>query len=119
MRFLIDESAGIGVMEYLRTAGPHVLAAAELSPEIDDEIVRAWAVRETRILVTNDKDFGELVFRSGQPHRGILLFRLQDESTANRIKVVEATLQNYAERLADHFVVVTETSIRVRPLESP
>lgn len=67
MRFLIDESAGIGVTEYLRTAGHDVLAVAELSPEIDDEIVLAWAVRETRILVTNDKDFGELVFRSAQP----------------------------------------------------
>jgi predicted nuclease of predicted toxin-antitoxin system len=118
MQFLVDESAGIGVTEYLRTMGHDVLAVAELSPEIDDETVLAWAVREKRILVTNDKDFGELVFRSGQPHRGILLFRLQDESTANRIKVVAAVLQNYAERLPDRFVVVTETSVRVRPLES-
>jgi predicted nuclease of predicted toxin-antitoxin system len=119
MRFIIDESAGIAVVQYLRGAGHDVLAVAEATPQIDDSIILAQAVNETRILVTNDKDFGELVYRSRQPHCGIVLFRLQDESAANRVHVMAALLSQYEARLPAHFTVVTEASVRIRPAAIP
>jgi predicted nuclease of predicted toxin-antitoxin system len=65
--------------------------------------------------VTNDKDFGELAFRSGQAYHGVLFLRLHDEKPANRIRVVRATLEQYADRLAGNFVVASEAGVRIRP----
>jgi len=53
--------------------------------------------------VTNDKDFGDLVFRSGMALHGVLLLRLRDESAANRVRVVKSVLERYADRLPGHF----------------
>ncbi len=76
--------------------------------------ILAWAVDGERILITNDKDFGELVFRRGQAHQGILLFRLQDESAVNQVRILSQVLDKYADRLPGHFVVITESRIRIR-----
>jgi hypothetical protein len=59
--------------------------------------------------VTNDKDFGELVFRSGQAHGGIVLLRLRDESSDNRVRVMQTVLNQYGEALPGHFVVASES----------
>ena len=83
-------------------------------PEADDSHILARALSEERILVTNDKDFGELVFRRHQGHHGVVLLRLQDESAANRVRVVEAVLAQYADRLVGHFTVATEGGVRIR-----
>jgi predicted nuclease of predicted toxin-antitoxin system len=72
VRFVVDESTGAAVVEYLRTAGHDVLAVAEMLPQADDADILARALTEGRILITNDKDFGDLTFRDGQPHSGVL-----------------------------------------------
>jgi predicted nuclease of predicted toxin-antitoxin system len=118
-KFIVDESAGTAVIEYLRSVGHDALAVAEAMPQADDPDILAQAVSEGRILVTNDKDFGELVFRGGQAHHGVLLLRLHDESPINRVSVVEAVLEQYADRLAGCFTVATEGSVRIRPASEP
>lgn len=70
------------------------------------------AFAEQRILITNDKDFGEKVFREQWPHHGIVLLRLDNERSAHKIHVLEQLLATYAEQLAHHFVVVTESRVR-------
>lgn len=77
----------------------------------DDEILTK-AYTETWILVTNDKDFGELVFRERRPHHGVVFLRLDDERSIAKIATLEKLLENHAERLEDRFVVVTETQVR-------
>lgn len=72
------------------------------------------AVREQRIVVTNDKDFGELIFRSGKAHQGVVLLRLHNESAANRVKMMKNVLEHYADRLAGHFTIATERNVRIR-----
>lgn len=83
-------------------------------PEAVDEDILAYAVREDRIVVTNDKDFGELVYRSGWEHRGVLLLRLRDERSENKMRVIQVVLAQLGERLCHHYTVATETGIRVR-----
>lgn len=117
MRFVVDESTGTAVAEYLRSLSYDVLVVAETMLQADDVDILARATAEGRIVVTNDKDFGELVFRSGQAHHGILLLRLRDESAANRVRVVKSVLDSYADQLANRFVVATENNVRVRPVE--
>ena len=115
MEFIVDESTGAAVVEYLRAVGHDVLAVAEAMPQADDGNILARADSEARILITNDKDFGELVFRSGQAHQGVVLLRLRDESPANRVRVLKAVLEQYADRLVGRFTVATESRIRMRP----
>jgi predicted nuclease of predicted toxin-antitoxin system len=79
---------------------------------IEDEQVIRKAYAESWILITNDKDFGEKVYRERRPHHGVILMRLQDERVANKIEVLRRLLEGYADRLVDSFVVVTEVRVR-------
>lgn len=114
MRFLVDESTGVAVVDFLRSQGHEVAAVADVLPQAVDCDILAKAAAEARIVVTNDKDFGDLVFRSGQPHAGILLLRLKDESAANRVNTVRAVLEKHAADLPNNFVVATDSHIRIR-----
>jgi predicted nuclease of predicted toxin-antitoxin system len=87
MRFLVDESAGSAIAAFLRHLGHDVLAVTETMPQADDSAILGRAVKESRIVVTNDKDFGELIFRSGAAHASVVLLRLRDEAAANRVRV--------------------------------
>lgn len=77
----------------------------------DAEVI-AKACSEGWILVTNDKDFGEKVFRETHPHRGVALLRLEDETSPAKIGVLERLLAAHGERLPEAFVVVSETQVR-------
>jgi predicted nuclease of predicted toxin-antitoxin system len=63
-------------------------------------------------LITNDKDFGDKIFRDQKPHKGVVLLRLDDERAAMKIDVIERLLEQYANRLENQFVVVTENTVR-------
>jgi len=112
MRFLIDECTGPAVAQWLREQGHDVLSVFEQGRGMDDDEVIHTAFTGNRILVTNDKDFGEKVYRERRPHRGVVLLRLEDERAQNKIAVLRRLLDNHTGRLADRFVVVTETAVR-------
>lgn len=77
----------------------------------DDDIIHK-AFTENWILMTNDKDFGEKVYREQRPHKGIVLLRLEDERAVVKIETLKRLLESYADRLAEQFVVVTESRVR-------
>jgi len=113
MRFLIDECTGPLVARWLRQFQHDVISIYEESRGLDDDGVLQKAVADNRILITNDKDFGKMIFREGKPHKGVILLRLGDERAANKIKVLKLLLEQYAAQLAGNFVVVTETTVRI------
>jgi predicted nuclease of predicted toxin-antitoxin system len=78
---------------------------------LDDAIIHK-AFTERWVLLTNDKDFGEKVYRERHGHRGVILLRLADERAVNKVETLRRLLAAYAEQLADRFVVVTETRVR-------
>jgi len=112
MKFLVDECTGPAVAHWLRTQGYDVLSAYESLRGASDESILARAFQEDRILVTNDKDFGDHVFRSVRPHCGIVLLRLKDETPAGKIAPLRQLLTKHANALPGKFVVVTEKTIR-------
>ena len=112
MRFLIDECVGPTVTRWLRREGHDVCAVFEEARGATDDTLVRKASREHRILVTNDKDFGEQVFREGAPHGGVVLLRLQDERPLNQVRKLRHLLQGYADRLTERFTVVTEAGVR-------
>ncbi len=112
MRFLVDECVGPAVAEWLRGQGYEVFSVYDEARGWDDDAVIQKAFAENWILITNDKDFGEKIYRGGHPHRGVILLRLDDERPPAKIEVLQRLLRSYAGRLPDQFVVVTETTVR-------
>jgi predicted nuclease of predicted toxin-antitoxin system len=113
-KFIVDECTGIAVAHFLRTQGFDAVSVSEESPQTSDLDILRRAVAEQRIVVTNDKDFGEMVYRDNYRHRGVLLLRLADDRVVTKIRVVAAVLSQYVDRLQDRFVVATEQNIRIR-----
>lgn len=114
MRFLLDENVDVRVGDYLTALEHDVTAVARDYPRsIGDAVILDIAHREARVVITDDRDFGELVVRYGQPHAGVILFRLPAADLDTRIARLQDVLAHYADRL-DHLVVVTARSIRLR-----
>ena len=112
MRFLVDECTGPAVAAWLRAQGHTVFSVFEEARGLDDSRVIAKAAAENWILITNDKGFGEKVFRDRHIHRGVVLLRLDDEQTANKIVTLQRLLDCLGEQLVESFVVATETAVR-------
>lgn len=83
----------------------------ELRGASDDELL-AKARAEKWILITNDKDFGEMVYRESCSHCGIVFLRLRDQRSVPKIDVLNRLIKAYADKLTDAFVVVTEAQVR-------
>lgn len=113
-RFLVDECTGQLVVFHLRHRGYDVVGVAEEMAQADDSAVIAFAFRENRVLITNDKDFGDKVFRDGYPHAGIVLLRPSDEFPETKLRILNLVLSRYVDRLAHNFTVATERHIRIR-----
>jgi predicted nuclease of predicted toxin-antitoxin system len=112
MRFLVDECTGPKVAEWLRSQGHEIFSVFDEARGIEDDEVIQKAYVESWILITNDKGFGEKVYRERRPHRGVIFMRLEDERAANKIEVLRRLLVGYADRLEDQFVVVMDTRVR-------
>lgn len=112
MRFLVDECTGPAVARWLKAQQHDVFSVYDEAGGIDDDEVLQIAFVEYRVLITNDKDFGEKVYRERKPNRGVILLRLADERSTVKIEVLKKLLSRYSDRIPDQFVVVTETKVR-------
>lgn len=117
MKFLLDESAELRLAHQLNRLDYDVTVIGRDHPRsLKDPQVLEIANREGRIVITNDKDFGEMVFREGFDHQGVIFFRMKDESTVTKIARLYAVLEVYKD-IPDSsraFITVTDTRIRVR-----
>lgn len=117
MRFLVDESTGPWVAQWLRERGDEVFSVFEQARGMDDDDILQKAFSENWILITNDKDFGGKIFRDRKPHKGIILLRLDDERAVMKIDVLGKLLEQYADEVENRFVTVTENSVRFAKLK--
>lgn len=115
MRFLFDVGVGRIAEEWLSAQGHDVKAVRDLNPSMPDGDILALAVLETRMVVTMDKDFGELVYRSTRAHAGILLLRLEAATGEEKRAVLETIVNNYATDITGKFAVYREGKLRIRP----
>ena len=88
MKFVADEGVDQEIVNVLRDHGHDVLYVAEMSPGITDDAVLDLANEESRILISCDKDFGELVFRQLRIHHGVMLIRLHGQSTNTKAQTI-------------------------------
>lgn len=119
MKFLIDRCAGRRLADWLRGLGHDVLESQERGSDPGDSTILIWAASEERILVSMDKDFGNLVFLQGERHCGLV--RLPDVPAQARIAMMEQVLERHAEDLAAGAVITVRGSrIRVaHPYRDP
>lgn len=115
MKFLIDENVGQSIIHYLTEKGHDVIVATvkELGGR-EDFFLLDYALRENRVIVTNDKDFGYLVYHQELPTRGIILFRFVQELPSLKIAALETILSKGATQILNHFIVASEDKIRSR-----
>jgi predicted nuclease of predicted toxin-antitoxin system len=116
MRLLADENLHAGLVEWLRSNGHDVLYAAESMAAAPDELLLGRARDEGRVVVTDDKDFGDLVVHRRLSTAGVLLLRLSAPSLAVRIARIAARWTEIERGLPGHLVVVSDRKVRVRPL---
>ena len=114
LRFLVDESTGYLIAKHLIDAGYDAEAVVDILPQASDKDILAYAVHEDRIVVTNDKDFGDLVFLAHLEHRGIILLRTEDYRSTSRWQILEKTIHLYGARLRRAFTVITDEGVRIR-----
>lgn len=112
MRFLVNECTGPAVASWLSNESYEVFSVYEQARGITDNDILAKAFSENWILITNDKDFGEKVYRERKPHHGVIILRLQDERAPSKIGAIQSLLEKYPNQLIDCFVVVTEKQVR-------
>ncbi len=112
MRFLIDECTGPAVAEWLQAQGHEVFSVYDSARGMDDNDIVQKAFEENWILITNDKDFGDQIYREHKSHHGVILLRLDNERAKNKIDVLKQLLNSYADRLPNQFVVATEENVR-------
>lgn len=111
LKFL-DVTTGAPLAQFLHDRGFDALFVGGWKPSATDPEILRKAKDERRILISNDKDFGELVFKLQLPHTGVILLRLADESREAKQKIVTALVKRYGKRLPGNFVVASETSVR-------
>lgn len=119
MRLLVDENMSTSVIAGLRALGHDVVSAKEEMAGWGDDVILARAQTESRVVVTQDKDFGELAFRIGLPAScGVILFRLTGDDPDNDLPRILEVVSGRSD-WSGLFTVATDRRIRTRPLPSP
>jgi len=116
LKFLADECCDTGLVASLRKDGHDVLYVTEKKAgAIDDEIL-SDAYKEERILITEDKDFGELVYRFKKPTHGVVLLRVEVQQRDIRWSRLKRLIDDHGTKLKGNFTVVDTEKFRFRPL---
>jgi predicted nuclease of predicted toxin-antitoxin system len=119
VNLVADESVHAAIIDRLRADGHTLRAIRDTNGGAADPDVLAVAVNEQAVLLTQDKDFGELVYRLGLDHCGIVLIRLAGIGVSIRADVVSGVIRDHATELTGAFTVISSGGVRIRRPTSP
>ena len=119
MRWLIDECVDAALAAQLHELGHDVTYMSEIAAHATDAEVMRRAQIETRLLLTEDKDFGDLVFRQAKPVTGIVLLRIDPPRRSLKWTRLKGAVDRFGERLFGRYTVIEEGRYRSRPLRPP
>ena len=114
MKFVADENIDRSIVERLRSEGHELFYVAEMDPGISDDEVLGIADDNNALLLTADKDFGELVYRLQKIHSGVVLIRLSGLSISAKAAIISSAIASHGEDFPRSFTVVSHSSIRIR-----
>src|SRR5438105_3183648 len=113
MNLVADESVATPIVERLRADGHTVLSIREVARGDTDDRVLSRSVTESAPLLTEDKDFGELVYRMSASHAGVVLIRLGNLPRAARAELVSRAVRDHGSEFVGRFTVITPAGIRI------
>jgi predicted nuclease of predicted toxin-antitoxin system len=116
VRWLADECISARLVKLLRESGHDVSYGAEMAPGESDATLIGVAHRENRLLLTDDKDFGELVIRRRWAAPGLVLMRVTSDEPHVRWERLQAAIERFGEGLYGQYVVVEDARFRIRPM---
>jgi predicted nuclease of predicted toxin-antitoxin system len=116
--FLADEGVEKQIVTALRSEGHVVTYVAEMDPGVADDVVLEWANKEKALLLTSDKNFGEMVFRQRRLSAGVILVRLSGLPPLKKAEAVLNLIRRHSQELVEAFSVVTPAGTRIRPKRS-
>jgi len=116
VKFLADECVDTQLVEFLRAKGHDVFYVMEAMRGATDDVILAKAYQDQRILLTEDKDFGELVFRLRKPAICVILLRFNLDAELQKIHRLEALLNDNSTNFVGTFIVIDQEKHRIRPL---
>lgn len=119
MRFLADESCDFAVVRALRAAGHDVLAVSEFQQRSVDRSLMELAYTESRILLTEDKDFGWLAFAGRMDNPGVILVRFPATARLDLAASVTRLVTEFGPKLSGAFVVLRPGSVRISTTPLP
>ena len=117
-RLLADENVSRFVVERLRETGFDIASIASVKPSASDAEVLQLALREQRIVVTEDRDFGEMVVRKGFGVLGVILLELDRLSNDAEAELAARVISANANRLRGNPIVIEPGRVRIRPLQT-
>ena len=118
MRWLIDECVDANLATLLRESGHDVVYMSDVAPRTADPEVLNRAEREKRLLLTEDKDFGDLVFRQARPAPGLVLVRIDPSRRSRKGPRLLAAIDRFGDTLFGRYTVIEDARFRSRPLRS-
>jgi predicted nuclease of predicted toxin-antitoxin system len=118
MILVADEGIDREIVAQLRKDGHEVFYIAEMLPSVSDSDILDLARKKNSVLITSDKDFGELVYRQGRIHTGVILLRLAGLRNKHKAILIAAALKEHGSRLSRSFSVISPGLFRTRP-ENP
>lgn len=119
MNFFADEGVDGQIVARLREDGHDVLYAAEDFSGVGDEEILRLSNENERILITRDKDFGELAYRDKSIHSGIILSRLYELPSEKKAVIVSNVIQQFKEQLIGSFTVIQPGRVRIKKMQIP
>jgi predicted nuclease of predicted toxin-antitoxin system len=113
VKLLADESCAGPVVRTLRAAGHDLLVIAEVAKGALDEWIMERAFAEGRILITEDRDFGELVYARGHSSAGVVFVKFHSRARRAKPEAVLEAVARLGERLRGGFAVVEPGRVRL------
>jgi predicted nuclease of predicted toxin-antitoxin system len=117
MKLLADVNVEKPIVDFLAGIDLDVIWIPDYNCMLPDEELLNMANSQDRVLITNDKDFGELVFRQNKITAGIVLIRMKGYNSEEKVVVIEKLFKNFPEKIYNHFVVVAKNKMRFIPLK--
>jgi predicted nuclease of predicted toxin-antitoxin system len=114
MKFLIDMGVGKKVEEWFKQERYDVKSVRDLNIRSKDADILKLAVSEDRMIITMDKDFGELVYNSGMSHTGVLILRPEDANGNDKVDIVKRIMAGFSEKIENKFCVFQDGRLRIR-----
>lgn len=117
IKFLVDVNIEKRIVDFLIEKGFDVKCVVDINKQMSDVYLCEIANNEQRIVLTNDKDFGEIVFLQKKISNGIILLRVKNQDSFEKVILLGRLLDSYSNKITNHFVVITKERFRFIPLE--